>query len=238
MWAERVIAMLRHIGADRAAGDAGMCMLLPDGHVFLEVAVHVVDFLNGGRAEGLALCERELKAAFSVAPIETGAFAFTGLSMSFVAGSTARSAHVWVHQLAYADSIDDILLSAERKNTMSAAVTVHELTLYRRATGALLWAACQTLPHLACGAAFLARHSRYALISDLARENKIIAAARCSRAGAGACLYLFTDSVKVSLRSTAAQKGFSLLLGNAGRVVGTRGTAVAAADGVLADLVA
>lgn len=185
-------------------------------------------------------------AAFSVGPVESGTFAFTGLAISFSAGSDSCPASVWVNQQAYVDSIDDIPVSATRAQTLSAAVTTDELTLYRRATGALLWAAGQTLPHLACGAAVLARHFRHALVADLVRAKKLIVAARCARdlglrlrpVGAGACLYLFTDSSAVSLRSTAAQTGFSLFLGAAAGVVAARGTAASAADSAAADLVA
>ena len=95
---------------------------------------------------------------------------------------------------------------------MGAAVTSAELTPYRRAAGALLWVAGQTLPHLACGAAVLARHFRHVLVADLVRANKHMAAARLSRdfcltfrpSTPGRCLYLFTDSSAVTLRSTSA----------------------------------
>lgn len=133
-----------------------------------------------------------------------------------------------------------------RAYTLSAAVTTDELTLDRRATGVLLWAAGQALPHLACGAAVLARHFRHALVADLVRANKLIVSARCSRdmglcmrpAGPGVCLYLFTDSSDVSLRSTLAQTGFSFFLGQAAGVVAARGAAASIADGANAHLVA
>lgn len=96
------------------------------------------DFLYGGLPVGLAIFERQLKAAFSVGPVESGTFAFTGLAMSFSPGSGSCPASVWVNQQAYNDSIDDIPVSATRAQTLSAAVTTDELTLYRRATGALL----------------------------------------------------------------------------------------------------
>ena len=103
-------------------------------------------------------------------------------------------------------------------------MTASELTDYRRATGALLWAAGQTLPHLACGSAVLARHFRHALVSDLVRANLTIAAARRSRdlglrfrpVRGPPCLYLYTDSSAVSLRSSAAQSGWAIFLGSAG----------------------
>lgn len=125
-------------------------------------------------------------------------------------------------------------------------MTSSELTLYRRATGALLWAARQTLPHLACGAAVLARHLQQALVAELVRVSKRLALARSGRdlglrfrvVPPGRCFHLFTDSSAVTLKSTAAQSGYALFLGEAGGPVGPRGSAAARADGVAAELVA
>jgi len=246
MWYERVFALMRKLGAVRSAADPGLFVLVADGAVLLAVSVHVDDFLFGGTAAGVVLFESELRAAFSVGPVAVGSFVFTGLAIAFTAASGRRPACVRVHQQAYVDSLDDIPLSAARLATPGAAVTSAELTLYRRAAGALLWAAGQTLPHLACGAAVLARHFRHALVADLVRANKQLAAARLSRdfgltfrpSPPGRCLYLFTDSSAVTLRSASAQTGFALFLGAAGGVVGAAGSAAAAADGVSADLVA
>ena len=221
-------------------------MLIADGAVILAVSVHVDDFLFGGTAAGVVLFESELRAAFSVGPFAVGSFVFTGLAIAFMAASGRSPACVRVHQQAYVDSLDHIPLSAACLATPGAAVTSAELTLYRRAAGALIWAAGQTLPHLACGAAVLARHFRHALVADLVRANKQLAAARLSRdfgltlrsSPPGRCLYLFTDSSAVTLRSASAQTGFAIFLGAAGGIFGAAGSAAAAADGVSADLVA
>ncbi|OSX73858.1 hypothetical protein BU14_0323s0002 [Porphyra umbilicalis] len=224
MWYERVRALMRALGASRSAADLGLFILVADGAVILAVAVHVDNFLYGGTVAGVALFERELRAAFSVGPVSTGSFVFTGLSITHFARTGRRAARLWVDQTAYLDSIDDIPVSATRRAAPSAAVTAAELTAYRRATGALLWAAGQTLPHLACGSAVLARHFRHALVSDLVRANLTIAAARRAR-GLGLrfrpvrgarCLYLYTDSSAVSLRSSAAQTGWAVFLGSTG----------------------
>ena len=127
-----------------------------------------------------------------------------------------------------------------------ALIDSSELTHYRREAGALLWAAGQTLPHLACGAAVLARPFRHALVADLVSANKQLAAASASRAcflllhpsPVGRCLYLFTDSITVTLRSSSAQTGVAIFLGAARGVVGAAVSVAAEADGVSADLVA
>ena len=212
MWYERVFALMRKLGALRSAADPGIFVLIADGAVLLAVSVHVEDFRFGGTAAGVVLFESELRAAFSVGPVAVGSFLVTGLAIAFTAASEWRPACVPVHQQAYVDSLDDIPLSAARLATPGAAVTSAELTLYRRAAGALLWAAGQTLTHSACGAAVLTRHFRHALVADLVRANKQLAAARLSRdfgltlrsSPPGRCLYLFTDSSAVTLRSTSA----------------------------------
>lgn len=142
--------------------------------------------------------------------------------------------------------MDDIPTAENRLATVGAAVTAIKLTLNRRATGALLWAAGQTMPHLACGTAVLARHFKQALVADLVRANKLQALARSGRdlglrfraLPFGRCLYLFIDSSAVTLKSSAAQSGYALFCGAAAGPVGARGTAAARADGVAADLVA
>lgn len=207
--------------------------MVAESRVILAVAVHVDDFLFGGSSAGVALFVKELKAAFSVGAVDSGAFAFTRLAISFADGSAVRPAGVWVHQQEYKNSLDDIPLFSTRADVKRAAVTVEKLTLYRRATGAFLSASGQTRPQLPCAAEVLARHFGHALVADLFRANKLIFAAWASRdlglrlrpVFAAACLYLFTDSTAVSLRSTTAQTGFPLVLRKAAGVVGARGTA-------------
>jgi len=241
MWYERVFVVMRRIGAVRSAADPGLFVLLAGVAVILAVSGHVDDFLFGGTAAGVALCELELRAAFSVGPVAVTSLVFTGLAVAFTAASGGLPACIYVHQQADVDSLRDIPLSAACVATLGAAVTSAQLMLYRRAAGALLWAAGQMLPHSACGAVVLARHFRHAVVADLVRANKHLAAARLSRdfgltfrpSPPGRYLYLFTDSSAVTLRSMSAQTGFAIFLGAAGGVFGAAGSAAAAADGVL-----
>eukprot|EP00170_Pyropia_yezoensis_P001149 contig_5174_g1153 len=246
LWYKRVCELLFSIGAVRSSADPGLFVLVSNGAVALVVAVHVDGFLYGGTDSGVATFDCQLQRAFSVGPITSGALVFTGLAVSVAAASVERPPSVWVHQQAYVDCMDDIPTPADRLATMGAAVTADELTLYRRATGALLWAAGQTLPHLACGAAVLARHFQHALVAYLVRANKLLALAhtgldlglRFRFVPPGRCLYLFTDSSAVTLKSTAAQSGYALFLGVAAGPVGPRGSAATRAYGADADLVA
>lgn len=246
LWYKRVYELLRSIGALRSPAHHGLFVLVRDGAVILAVAVHVDEFLYGGTKDGLQLFQRELHAAFSVGPVGAVSLFFTGLAISFSAGSATRPASAWVTQQACVDCLDVIPTPPARLATTGAAVTVDELTMYRRATGALLWAAGETLPHLACGAAVLARHFRHALVADLIRANKQLAAAGGARdfglrfrpMPAARCLYLFTDSSAVTLKSTSAQSGFELFLGGTAGVLCADGGASAVPHGVKADLVA
>lgn len=230
----------------RSPADHGLFVLVRDSAVILAVAVHVDDFLYGGTVTGRDIFESEPHAAFSVGPVSADSLVFTGLAIHFAAASEMRTATAWVNQQAYVACLDDIPTSPTRLAAKGAAVTADELTLYRRATGALLWAAGQTLPHLACGAAVLARHFRHALVADLLRDNNLLAAARSARdlglrfrpVPSGSCFYLFTDSSAVSLRSVAALSGFALFLGETGGVLSPSTSAGSQTDGVAADLIA
>lgn len=105
-----------------------------------------------------------------------------------------------------------------------------------RAAGALLWAAGQTTPHLACGTALFARHFQHALVADFSRANKLLAAARGARdlglrfrpVPDGRCVYLLTGSSAATLKSTAAQSGFASFLGMAAGILAAAGTVTAA----------
>ena len=220
-WYERALALMRKVDAVRSAADPGLFVFLADAAVILAECVHVDDFLFGGTAAGVALFELELRAAFSVGPVAVSTVVFTGLAIAVNVAEAGLPACIRVHQQAYVDSLDDIPLSAAHVETSGAAVTSAELTLYRRAAGALLCAAGQTLPHLACGAAVLARLFRHALVADFVRANEHLAAACLSRdlcltfrpSPHGRCLYLLTDSSAVTLRSTSAHTGFTIFLG-------------------------
>lgn len=246
LWYKRVYELMLSIGALRSLADPGLFVMTFDGAVILVVAVHDDGFLYGGTDTGVATFERELQAASSVGPVSSGALVFTGLAVSFAAGCESRPPTAWVHQQAYVDCLDDIPTPVDRLATVGAAVTSSELTLYRRATGALMWAAGQMSPHLACAAAVLARCFQHALVADLVRANKLLDLACTGRrlgllfrvVPPGQCFYLFTGSSAVTLQSTAAQSGCALLLGESGGPVGPRGSAAARAVCVAAGLVA
>lgn len=147
----------------------------------------VDDFLYGRTLSGVRRFELELRSAFAIGAVEVGHFAFAGRDVSCkaphahdIVGPAPVSA-VWVQQHANVDSLDAIPLSAARAASAVLAVTAEELTLYRRATGALLWAAGQTLLHLAFGAAVLARPFKHTLVSDLVRAIRPVAEALRSR---------------------------------------------------------
>lgn len=220
MWYKRVVALLDSVGAQRTAGDHGVFTLHGEGLLVLVVAVHVDDILFSGTAAGLNVFERALRAAFTVGPTIVGSFTFTGLRvLTRKAGQTA-ALEVTVDQDAYIDSIDDIAIDQHRTLDKSLAVNAEELTEYRRATGALLWATGQTMPYLACGTALLARRFKDARVSDLVRANKIIRLMRQARgvpllflpAPSPRHLILFTDSSAVTLKAPVSQAGFALFL--------------------------
>lgn len=246
LWYKGVFELMWELGAVHSPADHELFVLACDGAVILAVPVHADDVLYGSTTEGLELFERKLGAACFVGPIGIGSLVFTGLDVAFSPATTTRSASVWGHQEAYIHGLDDIRTPADRLNAKGSAVSEGELTLYRRATGALLSVAGETLPHLKCGAAVLARHFQDALVANLIRANRQLAAARSVRAlglrirpvAAAPFLYLFTDSSEVTVRSTAAQTGFFVFLGAAAGSFDPVGSATAAADMVRADVIA
>lgn len=217
---ERVVSLLGSVGAERAGGDYGLVVLCKADALALIVAVHVDDFLFCGTVAGVSLYERALRATFTVGPVLVGTFMFTGLHVLTRFATPEVPMSVSVDKNVYIDTIDDICIEPSRLHDPSLAVTSGELTEYRRVAGALLWATDQTLPHLACATALLARRFKDARVPDLVKANKVIKVARMSR---GVPLFflptpehrhlvLFTDSSAVTLKAPVSQAGFALFL--------------------------
>lgn len=209
----------------------------------LLVAVHVDDFLFSGTTKGVATFERALRMAFTVGPTLVGSFTFTGLRVN-TRNIGKAAMDVTVDQDAYIDSIEDVNIEPHRSLDKSLTVNSVELTEYRRATGALLWATGQTVPHLACATALLARRFKDARVADLVRANKVIRLMRQARgvplrflpASSPRHLVLFTDSSAVTLRAPVSQAGFALFLtssteGPSGQVLGGLGRSTLVAWG-------
>lgn len=231
MWYKRVVEVLESVGAERAVGDHGVFTMHKDGKLVLLVAVHVDDFLFSGTTDGVTAFERGLRNAFTVGPTVVGSFTFTGLRVVTRFSGRGPSTEVTVDQDAYIDSIDDIDIEPHRARDKGLAVNPAELTEYRRATGALLWATGQTVPHLACATALLARRFKDARVTDLVRANKVIRQMRQARgvpllflpAPSPRHLVLFTDSSAVTIRAPVSQAGYAIFLtssaaGSDGRV--------------------
>lgn len=219
-WYNRVVALLQSIKAERVEADYGLFVRYEAATPMLMVAVHVDDFLFCGTVSGVALFERALRDAFTVGPIAVGAFTFTGLRVVTRMPAPGVPMAVAVDQDAYIDSVDDIVIEPSRTRDAALPVTAAELTDYRRATGALLWATGQTLPHLACAAALLARRFKDARVADLVRANKVIKLVRQARGvplmffptPPRPHLVLFTDSSAVTIKAPVSQAGLALFL--------------------------
>lgn len=219
-WYNRVVALLESINAERVEADYGLFVLHKATNLVLVVAVHVDDFLFCGTASGVSLFESALRDAFTVGPVAVGTFTFTGLRVVTRMPAPGVPLAVSVDQDAYIDSIDDITIEPSRARDASLAVTATELTDYRRATGALLWATGQTLPQLACATALLARRFKDARVADLVRANKVIKLVRLARGmpltflptPPQRHLVLFTDSSAVTVKAPVSQAGFAVFL--------------------------
>lgn len=112
-------------------------------------------FLSGTAAE-VARFDGALRAAFSAGPTKSGDLTFTGLRVRTSLDDDTGRITVQVDKEDYVDSIERINVHPERVLELASRLTAGELTDYRRATGAFLWATGRTLPYLACAASTLA----------------------------------------------------------------------------------
>ena len=125
--------------------------------------------------------EATLRERFAADSTKVGAFTITGLAVAVVVDESSGVLSLRVNQNAYVESIDALSVSAARRAEASSPLTAAELTLYRRATGALLWATGQTHPFLVCAASMLVRRFTCAVVADLGVANRVIIAAKAAR---------------------------------------------------------
>ena len=217
-WYESVLALMRSLSLVRSSVDHGLFARHADGALELAVAVHMDDFFFGGTTAAVAAFEAVLRALFAAGPTTVGAFTFTGLSVRSEQDDASGALTLSVNQDAYVDSIDSLFLPDAHRAAPTTPLTATELTLYRSATGALLWATGQTQPFLACAAALLARRFTCAVVADLRAANRVIAAARAARplpltfptVGPGGRLRLLVDASSVKTGVPVAHTGYAV----------------------------
>ena len=83
-----------------------------------------------------------------------------------------------LRQTEYANTIEEIALSKERKTELTAEATPAEFSDNRSALGALGWFSSQTRPDLAAGVAMGQRTQNKPTIQDLLETNRLIKLAR------------------------------------------------------------
>jgi len=223
-WYEAVVALLLSLGYVRCEVDHGLFFLFVGGRLLFVIATHVDDFLYGGAATEVTRFETALRKSFDVGPVTVGTLTFTGLRVVTDADPSSGSLTIKVDQDHYLATIDAVPVSAARLSTNAAAVSSVELTQYRRAVGALLWASGQTQPYLACASSLLARRFHQAVVKDLVDVNRSIGAAQAAcglpllyqHVGAPYRLVLFTDASSITLQSATAQTGYLLFLSKDG----------------------
>eukprot|EP00168_Porphyra_purpurea_P001895 TRINITY_DN12232_c0_g1_i1.p1 TRINITY_DN12232_c0_g1~~TRINITY_DN12232_c0_g1_i1.p1 ORF type:complete len:325 (-),score=66.71 TRINITY_DN12232_c0_g1_i1:469-1443(-) len=209
---------MRALKLRRSTMDHGLFTAHQDGKLTLVVAVHVDDFLIWGTLAEVARFDGALRAAFAAGPTKSGDITFTGLCVRTSLDDDTGRIAVQVDQESYVDSIDSIDVRPERALEPESRLTAGELTDYRRATGALLWASGQTLPYLACAASTLARRFTCAVVRDLTKANRVVAAAKAARPlplryyalRGPERLRLFVDASSVKLGEPTAHTGFAI----------------------------
>ena len=180
-WYDGVLLLLTALQLKRAPLDHGVFTQHRRGALVFVVAVHVEDFLFGCTTAAVQRFSSALRGAFAAGPTRSGALTFTGVRVRTVADDVTGGLSIAADQEPYVDSIESIVLSPQRAATPDARLTAAELTLYRRATGALLWATGQTMPYLACAASTLGRRFTRAAVHHFTTANRVIKAAKAAR---------------------------------------------------------
>jgi len=201
----------------RAPLDHGVFTQHSRGTLIFIAAVRVDDLLFGGTTEDMQRFQSALRGALAAEPTKSGALNFTGVRVNTVAGDVTGGISIAADQEPYVDSIESIDITPERAATPHARLTAAELTLYRRATWALLWATGQTMPYLACTASALGRQFTRAAVNDLAAANRDIKAVRAARPRplvfralcGGLRMRLFVDASRVKRGGLTAHTGVS-----------------------------
>ena len=202
----------------RAPLDHGVFTQHSRGTLIFIAAVRVDDLLFGGTTEDMQRFQSALRGALAAEPTKSGALNFTGVRVNTVAGDVTGGISIAADQEPYVDSIESINITPERAATPDARLTAAELALYRRATGALLWATGQTMPYLACAASTLGRRFTRAAVHDLTAANRVIKAAKAARPlplvfralRGDLRLRLFVDASSVKLGVPTAHTGVAV----------------------------
>lgn len=217
-WYESVLKLMATLGLQRSTLDHGLFTSHQNGVLQLVVAVHVDDFLFGGTTEAVTSFEAAVRRAFATGPTKSGSFTFTGVRVRTDMDDDTGRRTVRADQEQYVDSIDEIDIRPERKAEPDARLRPEELTSYRRATGALLWATGQTVPYLSCAATTLARRFCNATVRDLTIANRVIRANKAARPiplqfvpmRGPQRLRLFVDASSVKAGIPTAHTGFAV----------------------------
>jgi len=180
-WYDSVLRLIVALELRHSSLDHGLFTSQAQGHLVLVVAVHVDDFRFGGTAPAVEHFEAALRRAFVTGPTKSGDFTFTGVRVRTAVDDDTGDLTVRADQEQYVDSIDCIDIRPARKSTPDARLLPAELTAYRRATGALLWATGQTMPYLACAATTLARRVGSAVVRELTIANRVVASPKAAR---------------------------------------------------------
>lgn len=217
-WYESVFKLMTALGLQRSTLDHGLFTSHHDGVLRLVIAVHVDDFLFGSTPEAVSSFEEAVRKAFATGPTKSGSFTFTGVRVGTEMDEDTGRLTIRADQEPYVDTIDAIDIRPERKAEPDARLQREELTSYRRATGALLWATGQTMPYLSCAATTLARRFGNAVVRDLTVANRVIRAAKAARPlpllflplRGQQRLRLFVDASSVKAGVPTAHTGFAI----------------------------
>ena len=136
------------------------------------IACHVDDMLYGGNLDFQPIIDN-LRQSLTVSTEQCNAFAYVGISLK-----QNSDFSITINQDAFAASIKEISLSAERMKQKQAPVTEVEKSNMRSVIGQLNWLSGITRPDLCFDVCQFSSKVKNAVVSDLILLNKVVHKAR------------------------------------------------------------
>ena len=133
---------------------------------------HVDDFLWSGSVEFFNNVIRQLKQTFKISSEKSNSFKYLGTEI------TKTEDGIYVSQESYLEKLEEIPLSAERKENKHSELTEDEIKALRTAIGQLNWLSIRTRPDLSFDVCYLSTQIKNANIDLILYANKVMKKAK------------------------------------------------------------
>ena len=200
-WYRTVNEFLESLGLTRTWADSCMWVWRPQGELRGAVSGHVDDFLFGGSDTDEAWQEilRKIKARFQWGDWESKVFTQCGVQITQTEDGFELSQARYVE-----DHLEEIFLSAKRRQERHLPTTDREKSALRASLGALSWYSQQTAPHLSAEVGLLLSEVSQSSVDTILRTNMLVQSARARKdyvikirafePGEALCVYAWVDA--------------------------------------------